>query len=585
VRKRLANPTLIAGIAALAWLLWRSGSKPSRLGYPCQQTALATASFVFGPPLVAALIVMRRRVVGRLRTPWGIAVSVLLLAAAALLAVQGFRTDAYAAPRVDPPPGYRAQVYDIQDCPHDPVGDRFLCLDDLVEMMGAHGLKLYRSDLASMIAGPDGIIGSDDVVVIKVNYQWPERGGTNVDLLRGLVRRIVEHPDVFEGEVVVCENTQFQSSGNFDRDDNNAQDQGLSPHDVVVAFQAQGYRVSHHDWRTIRSNEVEEYSTGDLADGYILYPYDTAVQGMVSYPKFRTAYGTRISLEQGVWTEAGGYDRDRLKFINVPVLKSHHAVYGATALVKNYMGVVTNSLSTNSHAAVRRGILGSLMGRLQRADLNILDAIWINANPNDGPWTSYGNATRTDRLVATLDPVAGDIWAVKNILIPAFLMNGYSPPWPYPSADPDDPASAYREYLDNSMSHMLAAGYAVTNDFSQIDGLDAEPPGEASDPDTRKAQLRVAKHPAGYELTWAPPPRGGSVDEYNLYTVDLAGMTGVTRPKCEAALGSLGSAVLTSLPDNQGFLVVARNAVGDGSFGESSTHAERPAPSSGNVCP
>jgi hypothetical protein len=585
VRKRLANPTLIAGIAALAWLLWRSGSKPSRLGYPCQQTALATASFVFGPPLVAALIVMRRRVVGRLRTPWGIAVSVLLLAAAALLAVQGFRTDAYAAPRVDPPPGYRAQVYDIQDCPHDPVGDRFLCLDDLVEMMGAHGLKLYRSDLASMIAGPDGIIGSDDVVVIKVNYQWPERGGTNVDLLRGLVRRIVEHPDVFEGEVVVCENTQFQSSGNFDRDDNNAQDQGLSPHDVVVAFQAQGYRVSHHDWRTIRSNEVEEYSTGDLADGYILYPYDTAVQGMVSYPKFRTAYGTRISLEQGVWTEAGGYDRDRLKFINVPVLKSHHAVYGATALVKNYMGVVTNSLSTNSHAAVRRGILGSLLGTLQPADLNILDAIWINANPNDGPWTSYGNATRTDRLVATLDPVAGDIWAVKNILIPAFLMNGYSPPWPYPSADPDDPASAYREYLDNSMSHMLAAGYAVTNDFSQIDGLDAEPPGEASDPDTRKAQLRVAKHPAGYELTWAPPPRGGSVDEYNLYTVDLAGMTGVTRPKCEAALGSLGSAVLTSLPDNQGFLVVARNAVGDGSFGESSSPAERPAPSSGNVCP
>jgi len=582
---RKPNPTLIAGIAALAWLVWRSGSKPNRLAYPCQQSALVTASLVFGAPVVAALIVLRRRVVGGLRTPGGIAVSVLVLLVAALVAAQGFRTDVYAAPDIDPPPDYQAQVYDIHDCPKDPVGDRFLCMDDLVEMMGAHGLKFYRSDGASLTAGPDGIIGSDDVVVIKINYQWAERGGTNVDLLRGLIRRVVEHPDAFTGEIVICENTQAQSSGNLDRVTNNAQDHGLSPHDVVVAFQTQGYRVSHYDWRTLRLVEVEEYSKGDLADGYILYPYDIPLQGKVSYPKFQTAYGTRISLEQGVWTLAGGYDRDRLSFINVPVLKSHHAVYGATALVKNYMGVVTTSLSTNSHAAVRNGILGSLLGRLQPADLNVLDAIWINANPNDGPWSSYDGATRTDRLVATVDPVAGDIWAVKNILIPAFQMNGYSPPWPYPSADPDDPSSAFREYLDNSMSYLLAAGYDVTNDFAQINGIDAEPPGEASDPDARVAPFRVAKHPAGYQLTWSAPPRGGSVDEYNLYRIDLAGMSGATLPQCAAVLGSGGSAVLSTLPDDHGLLVVARNAVGDGSFGESSRHSERPAPLSGNVCP
>jgi hypothetical protein len=71
--------------------------------------------------------------------------------------------------------------------------------------------------------------------------------------------------------------------------------------------------------------------------------------------------------------------------------------------------------------------------------------------------------------VASLDPVALDIWSVTNILIPAFIENGYSPPWPEPSADPDDPQSDFRVYLDNSMSQLLAAGYTVTNDLRYID--------------------------------------------------------------------------------------------------------------------
>ncbi len=45
--------------------------------------------------------------------------------------------------------------------------------------------------------------------------------------------------------------------------------------------------------------------------------------------------------------------------------------------------------------------------------------------------------------------------------------NGYSPPFTY--ADPADPGSNFREYLDNSMNWMLAAGVEVTNDLGQID--------------------------------------------------------------------------------------------------------------------
>jgi hypothetical protein len=284
------------------------------------------------------------------------------------------------------------------------------------------------------------------------------------------VRRIVDHPDTFTGEIVICENAQFASTNGFNRSNNNAQNIADSPHDVVAHFQGLGYNISHFDWTAIRETQVTEYSTGNMNDGYVKYAYDGALRGSVSYPKFQTDYGTYISLKFGIWDPGTStYDRKGLKFINMPVLKSHSAAYGATVAVKNYMGVVTGALGTNSHDAIRYGILGALLGEIQPADLNIIDCIWINANPNDGPWTSYAGATRRDELVASVDPVAADIWTVKNVLIPAFLENGYAPPWPRPSADPDDPSSEFRLYLDNSMNYILAAGYDVTNNLGDID--------------------------------------------------------------------------------------------------------------------
>ncbi|MHC5002994.1 MAG: DUF362 domain-containing protein, partial [Planctomycetota bacterium] len=319
-------------------------------------------------------------------------------------------------------PDYRATVFHVVDCPQTPAGDRFPGLDVLIALMGHEGLKLYRSETVSSESGPDGLIGADDVVLIKINYQWPERGGTNIDLLRGLIARLVEHPDGFTGEVVVGENTQFVSIDGFNRSSNNAEDAGLSPHDVITAFVAQGYDVSHYAWTDMRSIEVAEYDQGDDEDGYVLGAWDPRFSGRVSYPKFRSASGTWISVKHGIWDpDSGTYDRERLRFINVPVLKSHHAVYGVTACVKNYMGLVTGLLGTNSHSAIAWGILGAVLGEIRLADLNILDCIWINANPFSGPSTPQSHSSRRDELVASVDPVAADIWATINILIPGFL--------------------------------------------------------------------------------------------------------------------------------------------------------------------
>ncbi|MBU0639151.1 MAG: DUF362 domain-containing protein [Planctomycetes bacterium] len=469
----MAN-SLLSGALALAWLLLRSGTKPSRLAYPCQQAAFSTAALAFGAPVVATLYAARQRLLAELRRPLGIAAVGLVLFVSA--GVWGYlaQANAYRGPQLDPPRDYRARLYHVTGCPQDPVGDRFIGVERLLRLMGRDGLKFYQSATPSILAGPDGIIASDDVVVLKINYQWPERGGTNTDLLRGLIHCILDHPDGFTGEIVIGENTQSVSDESFNRAQNNAQDHGQSPQDVVDYYQGLGYQVCRKSWRSFRNTQVDEYSTGDMNDGYVVYPYDAQLHGCISYPKFSTLYGTYISLRDGIWNDGSGtYDRDRLKFINAPLLKSHHASYGATACVKHYMGVVTDGLGTNSHNAIGYGVLGALMGEIRPADLNILDCIWINAHPDDGPWTSYSAATRRDELIASLDPVAADIWAVKNILVPGFYDNGYLPPWPEPSADPDDPTSGFRVYLDNSLNWILNAGYQATNDLNQIDVLTA----------------------------------------------------------------------------------------------------------------
>ena len=467
--------TLLAGIFALFWLVLRSGTRPSRLVYPCQRAAVSAATLAFGGPFVAAFLAVRRKLAGRQST---IGITAAAIGLVATFGVWGYlsRLEATKAPELpafQAPGDYRAEVFHVTSCPQDPVGDRFLCFEALMKLMGSQGLKFHKGPILTPTSGPDGVLARDDVIVVKINYQWAERGGTNTDLLRGVIRSIVDHPEGFTGEIVVAENAQFKSVDGFDRPDNNAQDHALSPHDVVAHFQDLGHDVSLFDWTSIRFSEVDEYATGDPRDGYVVYPWNSQLNGAISYPKFQTSLGTYVSLRDGIWNPEGEtYDRGRLKFINMPVLKSHSG-YGVTANVKDYMGVVTRELGTNSHSAIRNGLLGAHLGEVALADFNILDAIWINARPSNGPSTSYEEATRRDELVVSVDPVAADLWATTNILAPAFEDNGYTS---WPKADPTDPSSEFRVYLDNSAFFILAAGIDVTNEPDQIDAFSVAMP-------------------------------------------------------------------------------------------------------------
>lgn len=458
---------ILAGIGALAWLLFRSGAKSSRLSYPCQQAALTSASLVFGGTVVSLILALRIRLSGLLHS----APTMLVGGGVALLTLGWFT---FGAPHVDrselqaaAAEGYRPQLFHVANARGVAPG-RYGGVDDLVSAMGTSGLKLHRSETLTRTSGPDGLIDADDVVLIKINAQWSQRGGTNTDVLRGIIRRIVEHPDGFLGEVVVADNGQ--GSGSLTRAENNAEDVGQSPQDVVDEFAGEGWTVSTRLWDTFRTVPVAEYSSGDMTDGYVVSPtWDPETNIKVSYAKFRSTAGTYISYRNGIWDpDTESYDPDRLVVINVPILKTH-SIYSVTASVKNHMGVITQSQGTDSHAGVSRGGLGSVMADVRAPDLTILDCIWILARPGLGPSAPYANASRRDELVASVDPVALDMWAVKHILVPQILANGFTPSQFWATQDPDNADSTFRRYLDKSMNEMLLAGIATTNDYTLAD--------------------------------------------------------------------------------------------------------------------
>ena len=224
---------------------------------------------------------------------------------------------------------------------------------------------------------------------------------------------------------------------------------------------ADSYKVSTYLWDRITEKRVDEYSEGDMEDGYIVNQTANEATGiMVSYPKFKTKFGTYISFKRGIWNpETGSYDSDRLKVINVPVLKSH-SIYGVTACVKHYMGVVSDRLTEhNPHNHVDTGGMGTVMVETRMPVLNILDAIWVNAIPGAGPSTSYSEATRVNVIMASTDPVALDYWAAKYVLMQAARLKGYT------NLSLMDPEGDYfGQWLRLSMEEIRKAGYQVTMD-------------------------------------------------------------------------------------------------------------------------
>jgi hypothetical protein len=347
---------------------------------------------------------------------------------------------------------------------------------NLINLMGKEGLKFFKTTKKGENFGPDGLIGSEDVVILKINSQWDERGGTNTDLIKSVISSIWGHPDGFTGEVIIADNGQAQYGstgygGSLEYENNNAVNTTQSMKSVAQSF-VNKVNVSTYLWDKITEKVVGEYSDGNQEDGYVLHTsVNTSTNVLVSYPKFTSDYGTKISFRRGVWDpDKKEYDYDRLKILNIPVLKCHF-IFGVTGAMKHYMGVPSDILTARfgyrTHPTVGRGGMGTLMANTRVPTLNILDAIFVNAKPGTGPNTPYSNAINARIVAASKDPVALDYWASKNILC-VLAKKQYDAD--VSSINPDNNTKgSFGSWLKLAAAELYASGIKVTYDEADFE--------------------------------------------------------------------------------------------------------------------
>ena len=135
----------------------------------------------------------------------------------------------------------------------------------------------------------------------------------------------------------------------------------------------------------------------------------------------------------------------------------------------------------NGHYAIADGGMGTLLSETRYPVLNILDAIWINANPYPeltcGPMTSYEAATRVNVLMASTDPIALDYWAAKHVLMQAAELIGYTNLY---TMDPDSDirgslTEAFGVWLPLTEAELIRNGYTVTCDESRMNVYITQP--------------------------------------------------------------------------------------------------------------
>ncbi len=423
----------IGGLLAFLWIILRSGTNPKRLAYPCQKASFPLASAWF----IAVASILGGTVLWRLITKIGLVMVLIMF-------VGYFTLSSYYAPgqtasNAGGLPTWEvanpvSEIFVLDNIPltsgslnagDASVPDAYLsdpAMDSLFMIMDSKNLNLYKTT-----STPDGLVSSDETVIIKGNFQWKRTLSTNTDRIKGLIWRILQHPDGFTGEILVCEN--HQNSGDADLTlCNNSEDLNQTILDVINTFKAKGYPVDIVLWSDFTEVVVNEYSSGDFTDGYT---WNSTT--MVSYPKFTTPKGTYVSLKHGIWnTTSSTYDRENLCIVNFPVAKAHGWV-GATLGIKNWLGTLTASHAERySEGDIHcdywfneRALPARVMAETF-PDLTIIDATWT-APDNNYIW-STSNQIRTNTLIASTDPVAASYYGAKYVLNPIATDNRRTDP-------------------------------------------------------------------------------------------------------------------------------------------------------------
>jgi hypothetical protein len=330
-------------------------------------------------------------------------------------------------------------------------------IDTLLIMMQSQNIYFHKT-----ASHPSGIVGLDNIVILKGNFQWTDRNTTSTDRIKGVIWQILNHPDGFTGEIIVCDNTQTYG---INHEDNNSEDTEQSIVDVVNTFISKGYPVSLRDWSNLWDVVVEEYTAGDYNEGFV---YES--ESKISYPKFTSPFGNHnISLRYGIWdSNSLTYDLDRLCIINFPVLKAHSWA-GATIAVKNWIGVLTTAYANERYGGPNSmhhnyffgqyALVAKVMG-VTFPKLTIVDAAWTSTESN----STLNGIINTKMLLGSIDPCAVSWYSAKYILTPiAFDPN---------NTDPDLQGSDYKNNLESWTNCLRDSGFACTKDSLEISVYD-----------------------------------------------------------------------------------------------------------------
>jgi hypothetical protein len=461
----------LIGPLALLWVILRSGTNPKRFTYPCQRAAmplacnwlLAIIAFFSGSLFArrfakfSTLVILVSGIVWLVATvPDFGQTEVKEMPPLPVWEVTEPTSRVFVMDSLPPTTGSLAAA--DESVPDEHLADP--AIDTLVAMLEEGDVFLHQT-----ASRPEGIVGSDNVVIIKGNFQWTSRNTTSTDRIKGLIWQILNHPDGFSGEILVCDNTQDLGTG-INHGDNNSEDPDQSILDVVNTFFAKGYPVYLLNWVYIWNDVASEYAEGDYEDGYV-YENET----MVSYPKFLSPSGNHfISLRHGIWDSlTSEYDSSRLCIIDFPVLKAHFRG-GSTVAVKNWIGVLTTAYREERYGGIDPLhddlFFGpyALVARVMAVTfpkLTIVDAAWTT---RQGP-INLTQVENTNMLVASTDPVAASWYAAKFILTP-IAVNPIE-------TDPDRTGGLYSSILNRWTTFLAdSAGYPCTNEAENISVCD-----------------------------------------------------------------------------------------------------------------
>ncbi|NLG35095.1 MAG: DUF362 domain-containing protein [Lentisphaerae bacterium] len=294
------------------------------------------------------------------------------------------------------------------------------------------------SRLFELIGGAGSVVGPHDVVVLKCNGQWPDRGYTHTGCLKGVVDEILSIPD-FDGEIHICDNVQtYGSSGQFGFDAGPGHRADNWPdhnwNTLAAEYQSAGKPVATKRWF---NTMTDIRGPADGVDGWNRTFFDFhGIPTFLSCPVYESPLtaGRMIDLRRGVWEDGAYSATRRLKVIYLPTLNYHSDYAGVTSAVKCFFGATEihggvsgqfrghyqihsssyqhDGVTANTNAYRAGGLTARYMLTQNAPDLFVTCAMYSGHN---GRWST---AAKTDAVLACSNPASLDYIACKNILNP-----------------------------------------------------------------------------------------------------------------------------------------------------------------------